>query len=70
MARKVGWAEAFLAAGAAFFVGAIVNVVVWLIGLFDRNGKIIERKSKQRYRKGRSNQGKKLDQLSFFSVQL
>jgi len=35
MARKVGWAEAFLATGAAFLVGAIVDVLIWLIELFD-----------------------------------
>ena len=35
MDRKVGWADAFLATGAAFLVGAIVDVLIWLIELFD-----------------------------------
>ena len=43
MARKVGWAEAFLATGAAFLVGAIVNVLVWLIELFDEMKRLSRR---------------------------
>jgi len=48
MARKVGWAEAFLATGAAFLVGAIVDVLIGKMELFDE----MKRLSRGRVNKG------------------